>query len=1239
MVRSLSIILLCSLLFPQSLERGNPDFRRWTNIDVNKVRTSILNWGISGRAGNIPSHVPYEWPVNSGQMYIALAALAVGAEVITNEGEIRPLVTIPFRSDQSGNSMAWEPVAGYLNPNSQKIAISDDQNSWPTSWPDKINDLNDPGWSGSWNGFFGRNQFNAQQEIYYKLSDDRNYLLGNPYSPDTTDLNRQGAGLLAGVRVLEWKQILIEDVVFILHEIKNDGSYDYDKVSFSMWLADLVGGDGDAGDDTPDFDLIYDVAWSMDSDGVGNSAFGSDLVGVAATSFIETPGNNIDRIDNDGDGEDNGPIITEGFIMEELLGNAIDDNGNGLIDENLTHVPFGDQMGVTYADKLDNDLDGESNSPIVDQEMINGAAMLWGIWPRLDDVIQDSIIHIIGLDNSDLGLPFADGIDNNADPSDPYLLEYPIGLGADVDGPLVDSSMVLTASEDLWKRYHVPNTNIILYDVNLEDIGKPYADGIDNDGDGAIDEGIDEGIDEMIDESRDDFIDNDGDWEFSDDVGLNGDESGGIESGVNDQMPTSGSGTGFPGEPNIDKTDVAESDQMGLTAVGYDPAGSIPISSDGYLWQFYMTPGSYWQPPAGGQPPGDYDLFVTSGFFPLGAGQTERISMSVTLGNDEADALRNKAVAQTTYDFDYQFAKAPEPPQLTAVSGDGRVTLYWDAKAELSKDKYMSEITNGADLYDFEGYKVYRATDYEFNDAYTITDGEGNPTFLEPYIQNGDKAQWDLVNGKTGWHPIDLNGIKFYLGDDTGLQHSYIDNNVVNGQRYYYAVVSYDYGGDVTNNIIPSDSPMRLRVNSLTGDIDLGPNVVSVTPSPPSAGYNDAEFSGDTINHISGTSSGSIYYEIIDPMDIKSNHTYQITFEDTILANQQGPAGYDTVTTKSYFLVDVTNTEYPDTLIDNEYQLTKSDGEVINGFRLAFNNIDELRFNEVKSQWSRDSLWTFNFFRYATFNVVGTQLPYDYRIIFTEESADSSIDLCMRYIPNTATCFPGYLHQGKDINFIVERRESLTGVDSIDWKKIPVGFIDVIPIGEPDGYFNADGERESDWIIFMDHENDEGDSWPSWAFYLNLHPNDTLLPYNEPQAGDTAFIIVEKPFLTEDIYEFTTLAPYIDTQKAKNDMKKIKVVPNPYYATTAFEGQNTFTSGRGPREIQFRNLPQQCVIRIYTISGELVESIEHISSINYGTGKWDLLTKDNLTVAYGIYVYHIEAKGIGEKIGKLAIIK
>tara|TARA_B100001996_G_scaffold287271_1_gene227514 strand:+ start:21 stop:1319 length:1299 start_codon:yes stop_codon:yes gene_type:complete len=432
---------------------------------------------------------------------------------------------------------------------------------------------------------------------------------------------------------------------------------------------------------------------------------------------------------------------------------------------------------------------------------------------------------------------------------------------------------------------------------------------------------------------------------------------------------------------------------------------------------------------------------------------------------------------------------------------------------------------------------------------------------------------------------------------------------------------------------------MRLRVNSLTGEIELGPNVVEVIPSPPSAGYNDATFTGDTIDHVSGTSSGKIYYEIINPMEIKNEHKYQITFADTILANQQGPAGYDTITTRSYFLVDVTYPDSPDTLINDDHELKISDGPVVDGFRLAFDNIKELRFNEESSNWSRDSLWSFNFFRYATFNVVGTQLPYDYRIIFTEEQSDSTIDLCMRYLPNTTNCFPGYLHEGKPVNFYVERRESLTGNDAVDWVKIPIGFIDVIPIGEPDGNFNADGERESDWIVFMDYEDNEGNPQPSWAFYFNLHPDDPELIYSEPVPGDTAFIIVEKPFLTEDIYEFITLSPYIDRIEAKNDLEKIKVVPNPYYATNAFEGQNTFTSGRGPREIQFRNLPQDCTIRIFTISGELVKTIQHSSQIDFGTGSWDLLTKDNLTAAYGIYVYHVEAMGIGEKIGKLAIIK
>ena len=140
---SLLMTFLFGNLLGQSEERGDPNFRRLANIDVNRVRASIHNWGSSGNSG-IAGSFFYEWPTNSGRGYIAYQALYVGAMVTTDGGEERPLVTITHRSDQEGNSMMWEPVPGYLNPNSTKIAISDDESTWPPTWPDKYADENDP---------------------------------------------------------------------------------------------------------------------------------------------------------------------------------------------------------------------------------------------------------------------------------------------------------------------------------------------------------------------------------------------------------------------------------------------------------------------------------------------------------------------------------------------------------------------------------------------------------------------------------------------------------------------------------------------------------------------------------------------------------------------------------------------------------------------------------------------------------------------------------------------------------------------------------------------------------------------------------------------------------------------------------------------------------------------------------------------------------------------------------------
>lgn len=1223
-IRFTPFILISALLMAQhvpSQERGDHNFRRQTNIDGNKVRTSIFNYGVTGRPEAGAQYVPYEWPKNSGQHYIAMTQIWVGAEVVAEDSSIIRLVDVANgRTNSAGESLNFEPVPGYLNPESKLIAKSDEPESWPGYWPDKSDDETDPGWTGSWNGYFGKDQFNADQEIYFKISDDHYKKSTVTYYPDTTDLSRDGIGILAGVRVLEWSQVLVEDVVFILYEIQNDGTKDMDKVSFSLWLADLVGGDGDTDDDSPDFDLQYNIAWCKDSDGIGNvESFGSDPVGVAAVSYLETPGNARDRIDNDGDGEPNSPKVTAAILVEESH-NRIDDNGNGLVDEDSTHIAFGDfSLGVGFADRIDNDYDGEPNSPEVTAAMVEDSRTdKWNRWPPFpeSDPFASNIVHLIAVGVEDIGCKYADNIDNNGD--------------GEEGSPVITWDMIETAEVDSpYYRYFVPGAKdpryrqpIILYGVTEEKLGLKYTDGIDNDGDGAIDEGIDENIDEMIDESREDFIDNDGDWDpLYDDVGMDGAAFTG-DRGEGDGIPTSGAATDFPGEPNIDKTDISESDQMGLTSVAYDRAGSINLDSDNNLWRLYLTPGKFWQPPPGGIS-GDYDLFVSSGYFPLKSGQTERISMAVCLGADEEDAIRNMQVAQRTYDEDYQFAKQPIPPNVTAVAGDGKVTLYWDDVAESSFDSYMFGI--GAPGYDFEGYKIFKATDTGFKDALKITDASGNLTYLKPIYQ------CDLVDGRQSYHPVDINGVKYNLGSDSGILHSFTDTDVQNGQTYYYAVVSYDFGGDLTNNIPPTECNIKLTINTSTGDIEQkGPNVVVVTPEAPAAGYVEADIID--IDLVSGMTTSKIGYRIVDPLKVLDQHTYRITFEDTLKPKKGTGIGYDTLATKSYTLEDVTDRDNPDTLILRNRNLFSDDEQpIVNGWQLTFNNKKLIDFNIGESHWSRDSLWRFVTTVFSQSLTIGRPMAADYRIEIGELGLDSS------------TAYTGNLpflvkYEAQEVNFTVKKRVDLTGNDAVDWQKIPFAFGDFSPRGNPDGILNADSV-ESDWVIFLDDSTETGELKPTWRFSLDApRPSETYRKY-PPQAGDTAYIVINKPFLARDVFEFTTFTSYIDKKAAKSDLNKIKVVPNPYVAAATWESKNPFVSGRGPRSIHFNHLPAECTIRIFTVSGELVKIIEHSALLNDGSEEWDLLTRDNLSASYGIYIYHVNAPGIGEHVGKFAIIK
>ncbi len=1180
--------------FVPSKERSKFEARRKMDISANLVRTSIFNYGITGRSGANPGEIPYEWPVNSRQEYLALTSLMYGAEVTLDTGERQKMMTAALGKPDLQGGSTWElqPITGYLNDNSKDLANQLDPSSWPTVWPDKLDDPVDPGWPGSWNGFFGKNQRNADQEIFFKTGDDNFDKFA--YTPDPTDSTRKGLGVVTTFRVMEWSQVLVQDVVFILQFLKNDTPKILDRFGVNVLLADLVGGDGDTDDDIAFYDLVEDVAWSTDSDNIGNRFFGDTPVGVVATSFLETPGDAFDRIDNDLDGEEFSPIIKENMIIGEDPINGIDDNGNGLIDENESHLQFsnaaGSNPGNAYKDHIDNDNDGEANSPVVTASMLSGEIS--------DNAIDDNGNGVIDEDPLDLNKGYADGIDNDDD--------------GEPNSPVITQEIIDAASGDEFRRYFVTNdagdTTAVLYDVGSEDLGRKYRDGIDNDGDGGIDEDIDEFIDEMIDESRSDGIDNDGDWNpFLDDTGLDGAGNTG-DRGENDGQPTTGAGTDFPGEQNIDVTDTAESDQIGYTNIQYSGSDQLNSSlrNDRTAYNRYLVPGDLYD---GEAVEGDFNLFVGSGTFKMLPGGVSRISMAVALGRDRDDALANREAAQAAYDADYQFAIAPLEPTLKAIPGDGKVTLYWDDVAEQSFDRFLAR--QGEDPYDFEGYRIYRATDPAFEDATVITDATGIKTFRKPI------AQFDLRNGIKGLHPVDFRGVRFDLGKDTGLTHTFVDTDVINGQTYFYAITAYDRGlvdkDEPTKGILPTESVTPITVDQ-AGNIITGKSVVEVTPNPPSAGFQEP-FLQNGVEHIQGFTSSQITVNIFDRTVIRDGQRYRVTFEDTTIFGRVE----DTLKTRNYSLFRIDENGAVgsgDTLVwRQDLEAVKM---VTDGFTLSFANAPRLAPDLARSGWiTGDDVHAVEILIPTSGFSKGTRVPGDYEIVIGPPGYGQSTEIRFGTLRMPAT----------PVNFRVR--------NIILDQEIEFGFLDVYREGttERGALFNREKNRR-DRIFF--YEEVGGEKVVTWmASFIPIYV-DSL---RNPQEGDTLRLYLEKPFLSDDVFEFTTVGESVDLEAARSELSRIKVVPNPYIAAASWEPLNPFNSGRGPRAIHFNHLPARCTIRIFNVAGELVRTIEHDNPIGDGTAVWDLLTDEKLAVSYGIYLYHIEAPGIGVHTGRLAIIK
>ncbi len=1242
----LSVLGLVLLMITGLFAQSGREHRRSSIMRGNLVKTVFGNWGVIGQPANKGARGAW---IHENNGYIGDVSLIVGAEVQNGGKTFHSVVVCPVdrptkqhELSTTGKYWGFEPVNGYFNANQEGIALFSDPNSWPAVWPDKLSETDDPGWSGSWNGFFGKTT-TASEECFFIMDDNgdeefnyaKNNKWGVSFKPNANDPARNGLGLVVKVRGMQWSDFLAQDCIFWLYEITNTGTTDYSKVTFGMLVGTYVGttGTDDAAreyeDDYSFFDVEKDLTYTGDyDDNASRNPRWTGEVGIVGYAFLESPGNQFDGIDNDGDAKAAAGVFTTAPLFEK--------------------TSF-DPRTVQAGDKLVL-IDQQYKRTVVTMPATETTFTTRGgsitIKPGQTQVAEGNVVLIDGREAVN---PNAyDGIDN------------------DLDG-LIDENFYLH-----YRQLRRDQTGKILIDRLAPVCYKDYINGV----------GL---FDTMIDEGRNDGVDNDNDWNGDfDDVGADG-VDGTNDRGEGDGMPTAG-------EPNFDQTDVDESDQIGLTSFEYfTPANDFSMADDEELWG-RMAPGFFKVPasivnnkPQRGE---DGDFIYGSGYFPLRAGETQRFSLALVYGDgggpdvDVVDLLRNRETVQKIYDSDYRFPPAPNKPTLRAVAGDGQVTLYWDRKAESSFDPVLKE-------YDFEGYKIYKATDQNFNDVFQITDATGTKIGYKPL------AQFDLKNDLKGYFHArnelfqEGQGASFYLGNDTGLQHSFVDTDVENGKRYFYAVVAYDRGSE-NNDIFPKENDKRIDI-SPTGRVTTFQNTCMVTPNAEVAGFTAPQNSVQLQPAPNTIGTGDLYYSVVDPSRV-NGHRYEVEFWDTAndgIDNDQDGAGkidqwdvqeWLTPVTTSYSVKDVTGVtesflardtvfvrltnqhlipesvkvtdrsgnvlpatsyiieavsgkirgrsvgqmRYGDTyniyyqyypvyrsvnILASPFAAETKDSDIFDGIQLVFNNDWKIRLDNTLSRWSNPGkAMGLNLYLYdgviGSDKLMGLEKPSDYRIVFSDKIVDTTLAVQRWYLEGVPVKFKVYnLTDRRDIDFV---------------------FLDL----------NGDNEPSPmDELYFF-----EPDAQDSLVLTWSLNwISDNTFKYG---VGDTLYLITNKPFRRNDAFSFQSEVARVDQAQAKVTLDDIKVVPNPYISATSHELPlpPAITSGRGERKIDFIHMPAGAEVHIFTTRGEHVISLSHDNNIFDGTVSWNLKTKENLDVAAGIYFYVVDSP-VGQKKGKIAIIK
>ena len=394
----------------------------------------------------------------------------------------------------------------------------------------------------------------------------------------------------------------------------------------------------------------------------------------------------------------------------------------------------------------------------------------------------------------------------------------------------------------------------------------------------------------------------------------------------------------------------------------------------------------------------------------------------------------------------------------------------------------------------------------------------------------------------------------------------------------------------------------------INGRVKTDINTTVMTPRAPAAGYIKPKV--EVTTH-SGPGTGSASISILNPDSLLENHLYRIEFENrSAFHNNAHPR---------FQLIDYTAN---DTLIHfNAIIGAEVQTPVLHGFAVDIKNDSTVRIIQAETKWQKGSSnyivqTGFDSRFAAAYQNRRIFYPADFEITFMEKGQGDPGFPATSFSPPNAS------------NIVV--KNVTEGLEHFQFV-----FRDV----NQDSVFNA-----GDAVFFVsgDSAGKAADVFRNTRFAWSVtFVKDTTIAEEQqrtPQVGNVFRVVTTKPFRSGEFFEFVTHAPSLDLAQAQMGLDNIAVVPNPYVGAASWEPATT-SVGRGERRVYFIHLPRQCTIRIYTISGNHVQTLQHESSADDGQEAWNLVSKDGMDIAYGVYVFHVDAPNVGTKIGRFAVLK